>query len=97
VNNLKLDIEFIQALSNELDKARTKFPNNKHQLAALSEEFGEVANALLERDYCDSLPLEHNRHVWNECAQAAAMCMRVAVEGDASFKYEPPYKDSNNE
>lgn len=91
MNNL--DKKFMDAIEFQLDIARTKFPNNKHQFAALSEEFGEVANALLERDYGNAL----DRDVWNECAQAAAMCMRVAVEGDKSFKYEPPYQEDKYE
>ncbi len=88
-------IMFIHAVADEVTRARQKFPNNKHMLAALVEEVGEVANALLERDYCEGEPtnasehLTHDRHVWKECVQAAAMCVRVATEGDPSFQYIP--------
>jgi len=84
---------FLNAIVDELAKARKMFPEGRHLLAALNEEQGEVANALLERDYLtDPLaePKDHDLHVWEECVQTATMALRLAVEGDPSFKYEPP-------
>ena len=93
-----LDAKFLNDMAEEMKRARKKFPSNKHQFAALTEEVGEVANALLERDYSHLLSLqllkEYDQNVWRECVQAAAMCLRVATEGDSSFKYTPPnYRD----
>ena len=78
--------KFLHDVECELGRARIKFPDNNHMLAALSEEAGEVANALLEKDYGNGT----DEDVWNECVQAAAMCLRVATEGDPSFSYQPP-------
>ena len=93
--NLLLNSKFLNDVVDEVDRARDKFPDNKHMYAALAEEAGEVANALLERDYKhhDEKPLGnagYDRHVWDECVQTAAMCLRVATEGDPSFRYRPP-------
>ena len=81
-----LEATFLNRVVDEMRAARVKFPTNKHMLAALTEEAGEVANALLERDYHKGTDIS----VWKECVQTAAMALRVAVEGDPSFEYQPP-------
>lgn len=83
---MSAEADFFADVLAELTRARTKFPENKHNLAALIEESGEVANALLSVDY----ELGTDADVWNECVQTAAMALRVAVEGDPDFKYRPP-------
>ena len=79
------DGQFLADVQAELDRARAKFPDNHHQFAALSEEHGEAAKALLERDYGEATDEE----VYAELVQVAAMAVRVAVEGDDTFTYEP--------
>jgi len=88
-----LDAKFLNDVAEEIDRARKKFPINTHMHAALAEEAGEVANALLERGYRRDQTelleqLDHN--VWKECVQTAAMALRVAVDTDPSFEYKPP-------
>ena len=81
------DVYFIAELKGEVIRARRKFPTNQHKLAALTEEVGELAQALIDRDRKqDAL----DAHVYAEAVQVAAMALRIATEGDASFKYRPP-------
>ena len=90
---IELETQFYLDVSVEIVRARKKFPEGRHLLAALFEEVGETANALLERNYLTDPTIravDHDRHVWSECVQAAAMAMRLATEGDPEFQYEPP-------
>jgi len=90
---MELEARFYLDVSVELVRARNKFPEGRHRLAAMMEEFGEVANAILERNYLTDASVravDHDCHVWDECVQAAVMAMRLAVEGDPEFQYEPP-------
>lgn len=75
--------EFLLEVASEVHRARELFPTNKYMLAALSEEAGEVANALIEH----SRGTLTDKDVWEECVQTAAMAVRVALEGDPSFSY----------
>lgn len=65
------------AISAEVCRARTKFPGNRMMLAALTEEVGEVAKALLQK-----LPADEVR---KEAVQVACVAIRIIEEGDASF------------
>jgi NTP pyrophosphatase (non-canonical NTP hydrolase) len=75
------------AVEDELKRARAKFPNNLHMLATLTEEVGELAQALMDRDY--SLVVACESKIFKEAIQVATMAIRVATEGDSSFKYNP--------
>lgn len=66
----------LSLVEDEVQRSRQKFPGNEHMLAALVEEVGEVARALLE-----SKPDE----VVAEAVQVAATAVRIAEEGDADF------------
>lgn len=81
---------FIDQVFAEVERARAKWPGNRVQLAAFTEEVGEAAKALLHHDYEPSpAGLCANRaEVWKELVQAAAMAVRVATEGDSSFSYD---------
>lgn len=57
--------------------SRTKFPGNRFLLAALTEEVGELAQALLQKS--------DRAAVVKEALQVAAVAIRIAEEGDASF------------
>lgn len=74
-------------IRDELRAARNAFPGSTHMLAALIEEVGEVAKAMMEHDrqLGTSVP-----EVLRECVQVAGMAIRIAVEGDENFAYEFP-------
>lgn len=69
---------FMIATFAELLNARRKFPDSICSHAALVEEVGEVSKALIDEPY---------ESVVKECVQVAVMAMRVALEGDESFRY----------
>jgi hypothetical protein len=70
------DQEFLKRVAREVESARTQFPEASLTLAALTEEVGELAKALLE---------EPSYRVYREAVQVAAMALRVAVEGDRTL------------
>jgi NTP pyrophosphatase (non-canonical NTP hydrolase) len=67
----------IAALQAETLRARTKFPGSRFLLAALSEEVGELAQAMLRR--------RPSAEVRAEAIQVAVVALRIAEEGDALF------------
>jgi len=72
-----LDSESMLELANEVRRAREKFPGSRFLLAALTEELGEVARALLQR--------QGKERVRKEALQVACVAMRLFEEGDATF------------
>lgn len=85
------DEYFTLSVIDELKRARFKFPSAVLSMAALTEEVGELAQALLK--------WRAGEQSWDavvgEAIQVAAMAQRVAVEGDASFEavaYSEPGK-----
>lgn len=74
-----LDREFLARVGAEVVFARRKFPNNAHMLAALTEEVGELARALLEG--------EGKARIRAEAIQVACVALRIATEGDADFQH----------
>lgn len=77
VNEAATDREFTEAVLAEVKRARAKFPGANATNAALVEEVGEVSTALM---------FEPWNMVRAECVQVAAMALRLAIEGDATFK-----------
>jgi uncharacterized protein YaiE (UPF0345 family) len=69
------------ALQDELIAARAKFPSNALLMEALIEEVGEVARAVLERDF---------DHAKQEALQVACVAIRLATEGDHSWEPSRP-------
>jgi NTP pyrophosphatase (non-canonical NTP hydrolase) len=69
--------ESLSALSAELQRARAKFPGNRHLTVALMEEVGELAQAQLQRQGRD--------RVRKEALQVACVAMRIYEEGDATM------------
>ena len=67
----------LDAIRAEVFKARTKFPGNKHLLAALVEEVGELAQAMLQ-----DLPRDE---IEKEAIQVACVAVRIIEEGDSAF------------
>jgi NTP pyrophosphatase (non-canonical NTP hydrolase) len=64
-------------LDAEVCRARKKLPNNRLLLAALMEEAGELAQALLQR--------QGTERVGKEALQVACVAMRIYEEGDSTF------------
>lgn len=64
-------------LQAEVLAGREKFPRNRLMLAGLTEEVGELAKALLQRQGRD--------RIQREALQVAAVAMRIFEEGDATF------------
>lgn len=77
------DARFLNDIADELQRARNKFPSSDLSLAALHEESGEVAKALLELKYGNG----PKQDVWKEAVQVAVMALRIAVEGDETLCY----------
>jgi NTP pyrophosphatase (non-canonical NTP hydrolase) len=71
------------AITAELEKARSKFPGTRHCMNALTEEVGELAQALLEQEYKPEQ--DFNSEVRKEAIQVAAMAIRILEEGDTTF------------
>ncbi len=71
----------------ELGAARKKFPETTHMLAALMEEVGELAQAMMQHDTDGSQTIAM---VLREAVQVACMAIRVATEGDENFAYQFP-------
>jgi hypothetical protein len=69
----------IDAINAEVMRARMKFPSNAKMLAALVEEVGELAKALLQR-----MPTDEVR---KEAIQVACVAVRIIEEGDSDFTY----------
>lgn len=67
----------LSAVNAEVTRARLKFPGNRLLLAALMEEVGELARALLQRHDKDSIE--------KEAIQVACVALRIVEEGDATF------------
>lgn len=71
------DAQFIKAVLAEVKNARRQFPGENATNAALVEEVGEVSTALM---------FEPWDAVCAEAVQVAVMALRLATEGDATFK-----------
>lgn len=65
------------ALADEVRAARAKFPGNRNLLAALVEEMGELARALLQQG--------NSEHAKHEALQVACVAMRIYEEGDRAY------------
>ena len=71
------DEKFLKLVAAEVKRARKKFPGENATNAALVEEVGEVSTALM---------FEPWDAVIAEAVQVAAMAVRLATEGDSTFK-----------
>ena len=77
----------IKMITDELESARKAFPGTTHMLAALVEEVGELAQAMMQHDRKQGTSVHE---VLREAVQVACMAIRVAVEGDDNFLYDFP-------
>lgn len=69
-------LSLLAAIGDEVVRARTKFPGNKHLLAALTEEVGELAQACLK---------DNPAEIHKEAIQVACVAIRIIEEGDSAF------------
>jgi hypothetical protein len=71
--------ESLEAVKNEVARAREKHPSNEHLLAALAEEVGELNKAFIEKDF---------EHAKLEAIQTACVALRILEEGDKDYESE---------
>ena len=71
---IEVDV-FFDDVRLEHERAVTKYPAPNKNLAALVEEVGEVARALLEN--------KPREQLYNECVQVATMAVRIAMETES--------------
>lgn len=74
----------INDILKELVRARIKFPGKNATFAALVEEVGEVATALME---------EPASNVRKEALQVAVMAIRLILDGDQTMDSWRDYKN----
>lgn len=74
--------DFLSEVHQEVIRAQHKFPSSNLCMAALTEEVGELAQAMLKV----AAGKWKQERIREEAIQVAAMAIRVAVEGDPSFK-----------
>lgn len=67
----------LSAITAETLRARIKHPGRKHLLAALTEEVGELAQAILQDKPREAIE--------REAIQVAAVAVRIIEEGDEAF------------
>jgi hypothetical protein len=92
--------EIFRLISNEVARARNLMPGRTDMFVALTEEVGELAQALIDQKYKAAVlagvkKKPHlmdmaNLAVLREAVQVGAMAVRIATEGDEGFRYEPP-------
>lgn len=76
--------KFLTDVKAEYGRATAKFPENKKLDAALMEEVGELAKALLHIQEKGASAA----NVYEEAVQVATVAMRIAVEGSPEHGYE---------
>lgn len=84
------DIHFAVKAVKEARRAKTLFPAPNPNMAALTEEVGELSKALLQIG-CEGK--SDWSTVYNEAMQVAAMAVRIATEGDPTLGATPKAKD----
>jgi len=82
-----LTAQFIHHLETETEQSRAAIPGNQNMMVALTEEVGELAQALLQCEYENG----DMQSVYREAVQVASAALRIATEGDDSLStYNPP-------
>ena len=75
--NLQPSGQTLSALSDEIVRARIKFPGNRFLYTALCEELGELARAILQK--------EGRERVRAEALQVACVAIRLYEEDDPAY------------
>ncbi len=81
--------EFLNNVRNEMERIQEKWPSNENNLAALTEEVGELAKAMLEREYEPKKGI-HRGEIYREAVQVAAVALKIALFGDDCFSKSKP-------
>lgn len=68
----------------EIKRARKKFPSNEDLLPALTEEVGELSQALIQQKHEPSKG-KTSADIFDEAIQVACVAIRVATEGEPNF------------
>lgn len=76
----------VASILEEVRRARGMFAVGENNFAALIEEVGELANALIEHKAGKA----SEEAVFKEAVQVAAMAIRVIEEGSPEFPYRGP-------
>jgi hypothetical protein len=86
-------VDFLAEVRAEFERAIALHPSPNPTLAALTEEVGEVAKALLERRQLSLVTGQIQPGGWAgvrvEAVQVAAMAARIALEGDPTLGVVP--------
>lgn len=80
----KFDQDFLRDMKREVARARQKFPSQSVliTLAALTEEVGELAQAVLQYNFEREAKHATAEKIYKEAVQTAVMAMRVALDCD---------------
>lgn len=84
--------EILACIEAEYEYIETRFPGNKQNLAALMEEVGEHAQALIDSDRGKQTFAD----AFAEAIQVAAMGIKMAHKGSQEFDYvyKPEYAEA---
>ena len=82
---------FVFDATQEYKGAMAKFPGNRCNVAALMEEVGELAQALLQYEFEPAKYGVTSANIYAEAVQVAAMAMKIALHGSSEF---PSYQFS---
>lgn len=74
-------------ITQELEKARAKFPGKIYTFPALIEEVGELSQALMEQSRGGNTEQFNDNTVYKEGIQVIVMAIRLIEEGDRDFIY----------
>jgi len=79
--NVPTDGNFTARMHNEINRARAKFPDQNVwiTLAALTEEVGELNQAILQFNHEPQRQITPEK-IYKEAIQVAVMAMRVALD-----------------
>jgi hypothetical protein len=80
--NKRPTLATLTAIGDEVDRARRKFPGRRFLLAALLEEVGELAEAIIGG---------HRDLIRREAHQVACVAIRIAEEGDVTAYRVPGF------
>lgn len=75
---------YLRDVGKEYDRANKLFLGNAHNMNALTEEVGELAQALLQLQY-EPHKGKTNQDVVKEAIQVCAVAMKIALHGDTTF------------
>jgi len=86
---MKSVVDVLHDLELELLAANKKFPGNDDNFMALTEEFGELAQALIQQKH-EPVKGKDDADIYTEAIQTACVALKIAMSGDSNFPdYDP--------